>query len=256
VSRNRHASRVNSCRLGRAHRAIRTRLELRQQDVTHRSGVRREKVSRIERGRWDTLTLADIERSFEALGARLHIRVEWQGAELDRLLDEGHARLAGRTVELLKLCEWQVVAEVTFSHFGERGSIDLLAWHPQTRILLVVEIKTELGAVEGLLRPLDVKVRQAPRVARERLGWRPVAVSRLVVLPDDRTARRRVERHEAVLRAALPLRSREVHCWLREPNGTVGGILFLTDERGGHTKPNPSAVRRVRRPASHSNAAR
>jgi hypothetical protein len=37
---------------------------------------------------------------------------------------------------------WEAVPEVTYSIFGERGSIDL-AWHPASRTLLVIELKSE-----------------------------------------------------------------------------------------------------------------
>jgi hypothetical protein len=40
---------------------------------------------------------------------------------------------------------------VTFSIYGERGSIDLLAWHSETRTLLVVELKSELTSIEETL---------------------------------------------------------------------------------------------------------
>jgi hypothetical protein len=55
--------------------------------------------------------------------------------------------------------------------FGERGSIDLLAWHESSRTLLVIELKTELTSVEETLRRHDSKVRLAPGIARERFGW-------------------------------------------------------------------------------------
>ena len=78
---------------------------------------------------------------------------------------------------------------MTFARVGERGSIDLLAWHASSRALLVIEIKTELVSLEGLLRPLDVKVRLAAEIAAK-FGWRPLSISRLVVLPENSTARR------------------------------------------------------------------
>jgi Holliday junction resolvase-like predicted endonuclease len=61
---------------------------------------------------------------------------------------------------------WEVRAEVSFSSYGERGAIDLLAWHPETRTLLVIEVKTEIGAVESTLRVHDMKWRLAAQIAR------------------------------------------------------------------------------------------
>lgn len=165
---------------------------------------------------------------------------------MDRLLDEGHARVSGHVIRLLRGVAWLTQVEVSFAHYGERGSIDILAWHVPSRTLLVVEIKTELGSVEGLLRPLDAKVRLAAGIAAERFGWRAAQVSSLVVLPEDARARRQVARHAAVLDAAFPNRSREVRRWLRAPMGDLRGLWFLSSSRGEGATRNPSSIRRVR----------
>ncbi len=182
----------------------------------------------------------------DALGARLSVLVSWQGAALDRVLDEGHSRLVGIVLARLAGWGWTTHVEVSYSEFGERGSIDILAWHAKTSTLLVIEIKTELGSVEGLLRPLDAKVRLAPGIARERFGWRAARVAALVVFPESDAVRRQVARHATVIDAALPARSREVVSWLKEPVRTVRGCWFLSDSRGRILNRNPSAVRRVR----------
>ena len=44
-------------------------------------------------------------------------------------------------VRLLVAAGWEVVPEATFNEFGERGSIDILAFHPKHGALLVVEVK-------------------------------------------------------------------------------------------------------------------
>lgn len=109
-----------------------------------------------------------------------------------------------------------------------------------------MEIKSELGAMDGLLRPLDVKVRLAAKIGRDRFGWQAKSVSRIVVLPEDRTARRAVERHQAILTQALPARSREVRAWLKRPVGGIAGLWFLSDDGSANAPRNPSSIRRVR----------
>ena len=158
---------------------------------------------RIEQGRLENVRVGTLEAAFAALDARIEIKASWHGAALDRLVDEGHARLSGHFVASLDRSLWVPQVECSFSHFGERGSIDVLAWHEATGSLLVVEVKTELGSIEGLLRPLDATVRLASKIARERFGWRPETVSRLVVFPDRMSVRRQVARHAAVLDVAL-----------------------------------------------------
>jgi Holliday junction resolvase-like predicted endonuclease len=68
----------------------------------------------------------------------------WRGGELDRLLNARHAQLSGNVLRWLERSGWQVAPEVSFSIYGERGFIDLFAWHAPTRTLLVIEIKTEI----------------------------------------------------------------------------------------------------------------
>ena len=47
-------------------------------------------------------------------------------------------------VELLLSLGWQVLPEVSFSHYGDRGSIDVLAWRDDH--LLVIEVKGSIAA--------------------------------------------------------------------------------------------------------------
>jgi len=162
------------------------------------------------------------------------------------LLDEGHASLVGAINSTLHELGWHTEIEVSFANYGERGSIDVLAWHASTRTLLVVEVKTELGSVEGLLRPLDVKVRLATTMAAERFGWQPLNVGRLLVLPENSTARRAIRRHSQVFDTALRARNREVRNWLENPGSSLAGILFLSSSQLMGVKRNPSAVKRVR----------
>jgi hypothetical protein len=134
----------------------------------------------------------------------LVVRGVYRGAEADRLLDQRHADLVEAITRLLRAYGWEVRVEVSFAFYGERGSIDVVAWHAPSRMLLVIEVKSELGSLEGTLRPLDVKCRLAPKVVSDRFGWEPVNVARMVVFPEDRTVRRQVAQHLQTLRAALP----------------------------------------------------
>jgi hypothetical protein len=227
---------------------LRVRLRLRQSDVALKAGLGRWKVVKLEAGEIDDLTLGEVERCLAALGARLKVSADWRGAALDRLLDEAHAQLVAAVLAVLEQFGWQARVEVTFSEYGERGSIDILAWHAVARVLLVVEIKSEMGGIDPLLRPLGVKVRLAPKIAAREFGWRtPGPASRIVVLPDEVTARRAVARHAGVVNNVLPARSREIRRWLRQPSGQMAGIWFLSNVGSANTMRNPSSIRRVRR---------
>jgi hypothetical protein len=218
--------------------------------VSATSGVSRPKISLLENARMERLYVGELERAFGALGATVEIVIKWNGAALDRLLDESHALLVGLVVDQLRRFGWDAFVEVSFSVRGERGSIDILAWHATSRALLVVEVKSELGSLDGTLRPLDMKVRLAPTIAAERFGLpRPDVVGRVLVLPETSTARRTAARHARVLETALPASSREVRRWLRQPAGELAGVWFLSSAQLVNAMRNPSSIRRVRKPA-------
>jgi hypothetical protein len=128
---------------------------------------------------------------------------------------------------LLRRRGWEVAPETTFSFYGERGSIDVLAFHPPTGSLLVIEVKSSIHDVQGTLAGIDRKARNALRVARER-GWRVKTVSRWLVASGDSTTRRRVASHEATFRAMLPQGGDELRRWVTAPRGSTSGILFVS----------------------------
>lgn len=128
-----------------------------------------------------------------------------------------------------------MATEVSFNLRGERGSIDILAIHPPTGALLVVEVKSVVPDMQAMLASLDRKGRLGGEIARLR-GWRATSVTRLLVLPDDRTARRRVDALATTFRSVLPARTVEIRRWIREPDGARHGILFLSDDRQAGTR--------------------
>ena len=120
--------------------------------------------------------------------------------------------------------------EATYSVYGERGSIDVLAGHKSTRTILVEEVKSELTSVEQTGRKTDEKVRiAAGHLCQRRFGWTPLVTGRLLVLPDTDTARRAVRRQAMVLDAMFPARGQTVREWLRNPATDLAGIVFLSD---------------------------
>src|SRR4051794_12439629 len=182
---------MDPVRLGLSLRALRIRRRLTQSQVASAVGVSRATIARVERGDAEELTLRVLIRVTGALGARLDVRVLWHGEALDRLLDKAHADLTEAVLNILVDDDWDVATEVSFNRRGDCGVIDILAFHAPTRSLLVIEIKSVVPDLGAMLGTLDRKVRVAAEVARDR-GWHARTVSRLLVLPADRTARRRV----------------------------------------------------------------
>jgi hypothetical protein len=157
-------------------------------------------------------------------------------------MDAIHAALVEHASRRLRDAGWDVRPEVSFNHYGDRGRVDLLAWHGDSGSLVVVEVKSRIGDVQETLGRLDVKVRLAARIARE-LGWGPPAtVTPMLVVADGRTARRVIAAHEATF-SRFALRGRAVTAWMRRPIPT-SGLLWLTNSADSHRM----SVRRVRAP--------
>ena len=208
------------------------------------AGVTRSVIGRIERGRADRVTVAVLDRVAAVLDARVVVRLDWRGEGLDRLVDRVHASLVEQVVAMLLADGWELVTEATFNSFGERGSIDILAFHPESRILLVIEVKSVIPDAGPTLMTLDRKVRIAPRISAER-GWRPAATARLLVVADTSTARRRFASLRQTFATAFPVRSRAVRRWLRSPDGPISGLWFLSADTEAGVR-----TRITRKPAS------
>ena len=128
---------------------------------------------------------------------------------------------------------------------GERGAVDVLAWHPARRAVLCVEVKSKLADLQDLLSTMDRKRRLAPSIARAE-GWRPLLVGSVLVVPGESWARHAVKRFDAVLAAALPDRTSEVHSWLKLPNRDLRAIWFVFSDGRGSTKRATGGSIRVR----------
>ena len=175
------------CGSGIGLRALRRHRGWTQAQVARRARVSQAAVSRAECVRAWNLTMRTILEIAEALGARASPGLYWQGEALDRLLDAAHAGLVDQVVSILSADGWHVVPEATFNNFGERGSVDVLAWHPEHQALLIVEVKSAMPDVQALLAGVDRKQRIGRMLAEER-GWRVRSVSRLI--RDSRTIER------------------------------------------------------------------
>jgi hypothetical protein len=210
------------------------------------SALSQSEISLFERGRIDGMTIKTVRTILGGMDAELVLYARWRGGELDRLLDAGHARLCEDFARLLVERAWEVVPEVSYSIYGERGSIDLLGWHADTQTLLITEVKAEVASVEGTFRKHDEKVRLGPAIALERFGWTPTVVARLLVFPEHRTVRRQIEDKAALFGRAYPARNVEVRRWLRKPGSPMSGLLFLPDTSRARDGRPRSTRKRVR----------
>ena len=234
-------------RFGSVVRAVRVKRRWRQQDVAIKAQISPSTVSRIERGHLDTLTLSSVRRVAAALDVRVDLVGRWRAGDLDRLLNAKHSALHEQVARRFRDVhpEWVFEPEVSFSIFGERGVIDILAWHPPTSAVLVIELKTDIVDVNQLVGGVDRKRRLARNVARDR-GWDAAAASVWVIVSDGRTNRARIDVHRAMLRAAYPMDGRGIRAWLRDPSSPVAALSMWQNGHPGTTTPSLAARRRVR----------
>ena len=223
---------MDAVRLGRQVRALRRRRGWRQVDLARAAKLSRGRISRVELGRADELTLASLDAIAKALTARLNVALSWQGEAVDRLLDADHAALVEVVASTLRQLDWLVAVEVSFNIRGEWGSVDVLAFHPATGFVLVVEVKTVVPDLQAMIFTLDRKTRLGLEIAAER-GWQGRGVGRVLVIADSRTARRRVEQHATTFDAAFPARTAAVKRWLKQPTPGIpfSGLWFLSNDR-------------------------
>ena len=238
---------MDDLRFGATIRRVRQRRGWREQDLADRAGVSQSVVSRIERGLIRSQSLDTLRAVAAALEIRVDLLTLWRGGDLDRLLNAGHAALHEAVARSFheELPAWTLAPEASFSIYGERGVVDILAWHPGSRTLLVIELKTDIADVNELIGTFDRKRRLGRQIGSSR-GWDAIAVSSWLIVTDSRTNRRRVDAHAAMLRGSLPEDATAIRRWLRDPVGSVNGLSFWTDSRRRTGSQRPSPIRRVR----------
>lgn len=221
---------MQDARIGAAFKAVRLHRGWRQADVAHRARVSRGIVSLIERGHLDRVSVPAFRRAAAALEIRAEMSLSLPHGEIERLLAAGHAALHESLARhFTGLPGWVHAPEVSFAVYGERGVIDILAFHSGTGSLLVIELKTELVSLENLLATMDIRLRHAAQIARER-GWQAKTISAWVVFAESATNHRRVRSHANALRAAFPADGRAMRRWLRRPVGSIRALSFWADD--------------------------
>ena len=237
---------MNGQRLGSAVRATRLRRKLRQRDVAERAGLSQSTISRIERGHVQSLTVAAIEAPAAVLDIRVDLVPRWRGGDLDRLLNARHSALHDAIASWFarRWQEWTLSPEVSYAVYGERGVIDLVAWHERTQSLLVVELKTAIVDVNVLVGKIDQKRRLAPEAVRPR-EWRPRRVGAWVVVAESRTNRRHRKAHSSFIRNALPDGRAAVRSWLAKPTSTGLSAISIETFASARVARSVARVRRV-----------
>lgn len=144
-----------------------------QRELARRANVSQALVSAIESGRVGNVSMATLARLPEAMGAELVIDANRPFlGDRQRQRDPAHVHCTNQVVRRLQRAGWLTATEVEVGGNRSRGWIDVLACHPGTGVLLVIEVKTEIHDLGAMERTLGWYERESWAAAR-RLGWHP-----------------------------------------------------------------------------------
>jgi DNA-binding XRE family transcriptional regulator len=187
-------------------RDTRLMLDITQQQLATTVLVSRAHIAAIETGRANP-SMRLVDRIADALGLELELigrppTVIGGVHQRDFL----HARCSGYVDRRLGHAGWETRRELEVVHARSHGWIDLLAYHPVSRTLVIVEIKTTLDDFGAVERQLGWYERSSTDLAH-RIGWRPTqAISWLLLLATDEVEASLRENRE-LLRVAFPNRA-------------------------------------------------
>jgi transcriptional regulator with XRE-family HTH domain len=196
--------------IGRLVKSLRTTIGWSQRGLGARAGLSQSMVCLVERGSLGDLTFSTASVLLESMGARLVVSADapYLG-DRQRQRDPAHARLSAYGVARLRRSGWLVRTEVEIGGNRSRGWIDILAIHPSTGLLLVIELKTEIRDLGGIERSLGWYEREAWAAAR-RLGWRPRRVLGCLLLLATQGNELRLTANRASIDLGFPMRARHL----------------------------------------------
>ena len=220
---------VDDQKVGLILRVARLRRDQRQSDVSARAGISASAVARHERGELAHVSHAALRQHAHALGVR--VELELRGSASDLLRDEEHATVVSHLKTALESLHWEVAVEFSYSEFGERGRVDLFAFHPARRTLLIAEIKTGIFDAQDMLGSLDIKHRLGPVLARRR-GWRPSHIGILLAITRTTANERKVHRL-APLFSGFDVRGPQARAWFADPASGARLLVFVAPAEAG-----------------------
>jgi hypothetical protein len=148
-----------------------------------------------------------IESIADALGLDIQLTIRPPSFPAGpRVQDAVHARCSSYVDRRLGAHGWTTAREVEVVHGLSHGWIDLLAFDPRTRTLMVIEVKTRLDDLGALERQIGWYERMAWDAAR-RLGWRPIRVISVVLALASDEVEWVVREHRQLLGLAFPVRA-------------------------------------------------
>jgi len=181
-------------------------LDVSQRELALAVGVSRSHIAGVESGRVNP-SIDLVWRVADRLGIEIEI-VHRPPILVGRRTsgDLVHARCSGYVGGRLEGAGWAVRREVEVKADRVHGWIDLLAFEPVTRTLVIVEIKTRLDDVGAVERQIGWYERHAIDVALP-FGWRPRRVLSWLILLASREVEDALVAHRQLLRRSFPERA-------------------------------------------------
>jgi len=195
-------------------------LDVTQQELALAAGVSRSHIAGIETGRvnpsidlvWRIAVRLGID---VAIVGRPPIIMSRRNGQ-----DLVHARCSGYVEARIHRLGWMVNREVEVAGDRALGWIDLLAFEPVSRTLVIIEIKTRLEDIGAVERQVAWYERHATNVARA-LGWRPTQIITWLILLASDEVERAVGIHREVLRRGFPGRASAMRQVILDPLSAV-----------------------------------
>jgi len=192
-----------------------------QRELADRAGTSQPVICRLELGKARAIDLLVVQRILAALGMRGHLELDTRHlADRRRQRDAVHARLSGFVARRLERAGWLTATEVPIGDEVPRGWIDLLAFRPADRALLVEESKTDIPDMGGLQRSLAFYDREAWACAAA-LGWRPSRSAAIVIALDSRAVAQRLSDNRDLVDRAFRSDAAELSAWLDDPGRSM-----------------------------------
>ena len=189
-------------------RETRTMLDITQRELAGVVGVSRPLITAIESGQ-AAPSLDIVQRIAVALGLEIDIAWRLPVVADPKPGDRVHAWCSGHVDRRFRGHGWETRREQEVLLARAHGWIDLLAFDPRTRTLIIVEIKTQIHDLGAIERQLSWYERDAALTA-QRHGWRPLRIETwLLVLASEGVDAALREQRE-VLRLAFPARASEM----------------------------------------------
>jgi transcriptional regulator with XRE-family HTH domain len=202
-------------------------LDITQAEVAAAVGVSRSHYAGIEAAK-EAPSIDLVWRIADRLGLELELVGRPPVVSERRCGDLVHARCSGYIDRRFRRAGWLTMREVETSAGRAHGWIDLLAFEPSSRTLVIVEVKTRLDDIGAVERQLGWYERDARRLAAEH-GWYARAVTSWLLLLASDEVERQIGIHRDLLQIAFPDRARAMRVTLTGPRNPARRGLALID---------------------------